>query len=262
MKQFTDAVGGVPFVNDEFNPQLLLSVVAARRRQYDGASMANLESYLHPRLACRICHKVAVNHIEEPTSTPLEPAFLAQAKASLEQVCTLLPQWSTLFSIPIVYKRLASDQISLTNAHFPQIIYLGGPAFVSPDTLSEVLVHEFAHVWLNMLAETSDLQVAGASQSFTLPSGTGGKSVRGVILASHFAVAAHAFHAALNIYPDRRDYLARYGAQCNRLLDGSPEVSEMGAFVVRQLDDYLDRNASEATSLPGGRCASQPGVQG
>lgn len=240
-EQLLTATGGVAFVNETFRPNVLLSVVAGVRRRFDPDSYPKLADYLEPRNARTLFSRFARSSVDPPESTDPADDDMALIMQSMDQIATVQPSWASLFDIPIVIRKLNDDRVSVTSALIPQTIYLGKRAFSTLDTLSEVIVHEYAHIWLNLVAEIADLQTADAQESYTLPSGTGGKSLRGVLLAAHFAASAHSFHQKLGKHPQRAQYLAIYLQDCLDLVTNSRSLSPMGRAVLARLHSYAEQ---------------------
>jgi hypothetical protein len=240
---FIEALGGLPFVAPAFRAQLLLSVVAGVRRRYDPAAHNLLAEYLEPHNARNLFIRFGRSQIEEPPTVKLKATELRQIRKARSQVLTVRPDWEELLNVPVCYRKLADNRVSVTSALIPQVIFLGEPAFTTLGILAEVLVHEHAHIWLNFLAETSDLQTADATEVYRLPSGTGGKTVRGVLLAAHFAASAHAFHVRCSSGGNRALFLHRYLNGCLDLLCSSNDLSDMGHCVQTSLRRYSVNSA-------------------
>ncbi len=238
IEPFVSAIGGIPFIDAEFHPQPLLSVVAARRRSFVPHAHPTLEAYLYPQNARDIFLNHARSRVDEPESTAISDLESELLEDARRRILIVRPDWIDLLMIPVSYRRLLDDRVSMTSALIPQTLFLGKQAFSSSGILSEVLVHEFAHIWLNFLAETADLQTPHADETFTLPSGTRGKPVRGVLLAAHFAAAAHAFHLADGDRRERAGYLSEYLRRCLELIAHSQNLSRMGQYVFSRLENY------------------------
>lgn len=233
------ALGGTPFLADTFQPRTLLSLAAAARRRADPSAYPTLAEYLDPAKAANIFRKNARCRTEGLESVLLEdPQLLEHIAAATERIITRMPQWAPLFQIPIHYRHMPGSHISCTTALIPQTIFLGTPAFAHDRLLEETLIHEHAHVWLTFVSELCDLQVDGSLTQFTLPSGTSGKSLRGVLLAGHFAAAA----ARYFLRPDADADSHRRGTELIDYLDGCvttaadhPELTQVGSLVQADL---------------------------
>jgi hypothetical protein len=56
---------------------------------------------------------------------------------------------------------------------------------------------ECAHIWMSFIAEIADLQAESAREDHTLPSGTGGKSLRGTADDAHLTAMGQAVDGEL-----------------------------------------------------------------
>ncbi|MET9901763.1 hypothetical protein [Streptomyces sp. NPDC006446] len=229
------ALGGTPFLADTFQPGTLLSLAAAARRRADPSAYPTLAEYLDPAKATDVFRRNARCRTEGVESVPLEdPVLLRQITEATARIAARVPQWTPLFQIPIHYRHMPGSQISCTTALIPQTIFLGTPAFAHDRLLEETLIHEHAHVWLTFVSELCDLQAEGSLTQFTLPSGTSGKSLRGVLLAGHFAAAA----ARYFLRPDadtnshqRGTELIDYLSGCVTTAADHPELTPVGRLV-------------------------------
>jgi hypothetical protein len=247
-EEFVLALGGLPFIDGKFRPSLLLSVVAGVRRRFDPFAHDSLPDYLEPRNARDLFVRHGRSKVDEPACRPLSGLEHSKVKRAYEQIVSVRPDWAELLKLPVQLRRLGDSRVSLTSGLIPQVIFLGESAFLTPRVLAEVLVHEQAHVWLNLLAETSDLQASDAGEVYTLPSGTREKSVRGVLLAAHFAAASHAFYACHPGNESRLAYLHDYLTMCLNLLCYSKDVSLMGRCVMGRLHLYATDVQTRAPS--------------
>ncbi|MEU3302278.1 hypothetical protein ABZ729_20985 [Streptomyces sp. NPDC006678] len=233
--QLWQALGGTPFLADAFQPRTLLSLTAASRRRADPSAYPTLAEYLDPVKAAEVFRKNARSRTEGIDSVPLEDmVLLRQITEATARIDDRMPQWAPLFRIPIRYRHMPGSRISCTTALIPQTIFLGTPAFAHDRLLEETLIHEYAHVWLTFVSELCDLQVAGSLTQFALPSGTSGKSLRGVLLAGHFAAAA----ARYFLRPDadanshqRGTELSGYLGGCVTTAADHPELTPVGRLV-------------------------------
>ncbi|WP_330276047.1 hypothetical protein OG205_10765 [Lentzea sp. NBC_00516] len=238
---FLAATGGVPFVDLDLGHSTLLTAVAAVRRAADPAAFPKLADYLDPAKAQTIFDRHARCHVDVAEYTEFSEAQEERIEQATAEVLTAVPEWTPLFQIPLRFRRMVDDRLSATSALVPQTIYLGDRAFDNATvTLAESLVHEHAHVWLNFVAEAFDLQREGASVNYVLPSGTGGKALRGVLFAAHFAAAAITLHSRTGGRPERLAYLVDYLGGCLATSAGKPDLTEMGALVHARLTKFLD----------------------
>ena len=226
-----------------FNSTKLLTLVAVVRKNIVGGELP-LTTYLQPDFATTLYKR----HIEGAPAFPphqalsnAEQIMLAEAKSNLK---TLLPEWTRLLDLPVNIYKLLTQQVSLTNPVLPQQMFLGQAAFSSMTDLGELLVHELSHIWSSLIAEIYDFQLKDSSNDYILPSGTGGKNPRGVLLACLFAVSAMNYHRRLlssgsvRARPERLDYLHQYFLKSLATLQASTELSEIGKLITSRLDAF------------------------
>lgn len=233
-------INGLPFVHSKFNGVKLLTLVAVVRKNIDGDELP-LTTYLQPDFATTLYNR----HVEGAPAFPhhqalgnAERIMLAEAKSNLK---ALLPEWVGLLDLPVKIHKLMTQQVSLTNPVLPQQMFLGEDAFTSITDLEELLVHELSHIWSSLIAEIYDFQRKDSSNNYILPSGTGGKNPRGVLLACLFAVSAVNYHQRLltsgsvRARPERLEYLHQYFLKSLATLQASAELSEIGKLIISRL---------------------------
>lgn len=243
-------INGLPFVNSAFNSKKLLTLVAVVRKNIEGGELP-LKTYLQPDFATALYNQ----HVEgAPVFPPYqalgkaEQFMLAEAKGNLK---ALLPEWSDLLGLPVNIYKLLNGQVSLTNPVLPQQMFLGEDAFSTITDLEELLVHELSHIWSSMIAEVYDFQLKDSSNNYVLPSGTGGKNPRGVLLACLFAISAVNYHRRLLVSgsvrarPERLDFLHQYFLNSLSTLKASVELSEIGALITSRLDAFSSELTTE-----------------
>jgi hypothetical protein len=236
-------INGLPFVHPMFNSIKLLTIVAVLRKNIEGGDLP-LTTYLQPDFATTLYNR----HVEGAPAFPphqelsnAEQIMLAEAKSNLK---ALLPEWIGLLDLPVKIHKLLTQQVSLTNPVLPQQMFLGEAAFTSITDLEESLVHELSHIWSSLIAEIYDFQLKGSSNDYILPSGTGGKNPRGVLLACLFAVSAVNYHqrllasGSLRARPERLDYLHQYFLKSLATLQASAELTEIGKLITSRLDAF------------------------
>jgi hypothetical protein len=240
-------VGGVPFV-DDVGVSPLLSAVAAARRNAAPAAFADFSDYLVPKNGEQVFREHAASRAVEIPWSDLSDDQLKAVAVAREEIVDRVPEWRPLFAVPVRFRRIDGDQVSATSVLIPQTVYLGDRAFASGVPLTETLVHEHAHIWLNFLAEVFDLQHDGSPTDLVLPSGTGGKTPRGVLFAAHFAAAAITLHlsevpistAAL----ERIDYLRDYLRKCLHSPRLVPHLTSLGLAVHATLGRFAEQVVS------------------
>jgi len=235
---FFDTVGGLPFIDDGVRPATLLAAVACSRRNSDPQAHSALADYLEPSNARALFKRLATSQVEEFESTDCSAAEQQAIQAARASVCAVNPAWSSFFNIPIRYRKLLQPMSSSTSALIPQTLYLGERAFDSHIPLEETLVHEHAHIWLNFMMEVYDLQTSEAPRDYVLPSGTRGKTLRGVLAAAHFAAAALKYYRDLHgpqASTQRQSYLHKYLTGCLHIAAQRPSFTPMGCLVFSAL---------------------------
>jgi hypothetical protein len=238
---FFEAIGGLPFINDDAQAMTLLTAVACIRRNSAPDAHEALADYLLPENARALFKRLARSQVDEFESTPCSSLEQQEIAAATARICQINEGWHLFFAIPIRYRKLVQSMSSSTSALIPQTIYLGKRAFESNIPLEEVLVHEHAHVWLNFVMEAYDLQTEDAPRDYVLPSGTSGKTLRGVMAAAHFAAAALRFYRSQNdrlASSARQAYLRQYLAGCLEIASQRPSFTPMGSLVARALNDF------------------------
>jgi hypothetical protein len=241
-RELFEYIGGLPFVDVGFHAPRLATAVACLRRNIDPAAFPELRDYLVPGNARWLYGKYTNCSLTEFPCRHLSPSEEGQVHEATADVLQVCPWWSKLFAVPKEYLKLVGDEIvSVTNVLVPQTIYLGDPAFLSRDILVETLIHEHAHVWLAFIAELKDFERPDSRPEYILPSGTKGKTIRGVLLAAHFATAVITFHRSgietktPSGNPKRMGELERYLTGCVETATGQPDLTEMGSLVLERL---------------------------
>ncbi len=233
---------GVPFVHDSFDASALATLVAKLRCQIDGDSATDLSRYLRPAVAVEVYRE----HVQD-CPIPQDHGELCgrqqvQLGSAIARIVERHPYWEHLFSLPVEWRELMNGQISSTNPMIPQHIFLGPLAFATDQVLEETVVHEMSHTWCSMLAELRDFQESDAPHDLVLPSGTGNKSVRGVLLAALFSAAALRLYVGEKLSEPkialRRDTLIRYLEGCLETLQGCRGVSETGMLIAQTLQGF------------------------
>lgn len=236
-------IGGIPFVDEGFKPANLLTLVAILRRNIDGGSHA-LQAYLDPDLSVALYRRTRADEIPLPPSGDLSVGDLEALDTATLGITQMRPDWRDLFRIPLKFKRLLTEQVSLTNPLIPQHVYLGRRATDDAFLLSETLVHELSHVWNGFILEIFDWQLDACPRNYVLPSGTTGKDIRGVLFAGLFAAGALNYYMSLDDrLPQERararaKYLKKYLDECLDTVRRSPFVSRTGDLLSERLSIY------------------------
>ncbi|THA36070.1 hypothetical protein E6R18_01550 [Streptomyces sp. A1277] len=250
-------IGGVPFIDDDgFRPKALLTAVAVVRRSAEPEAFTSLGACLDPENAKSIFDRHATSRVHDIAWTELAPAETEDVAHASGLVVRSMPAWQSLFTLPKRYRRMAASTSS-TSVLVPQTIYLGPGAFRDEETLRETLVHEHAHIWLNFIAEVYDLQLPDAPNDYVLPSGTSGKTYRGVMFAAHFAAAAASALRRRHLdgetgVRERLDHLTGYLGGCLTAMNERPYASPTGELVkdtlTRRYDDLVRHLHDPTTS--------------
>lgn len=227
-------------IDADFKVSTAVTLVARNRQRRSNLANLELADYLTPQVAREVFKQTLGDSMIEPFAHALSEDESAMLLSSLAALTNGFPAWSPYFEIGIRFGKLhAVRSRSTTSIVFPQHIYLGPKAFESSLTLQESLVHEYSHTWLNFLCELQDFQVEPAVARYTLPSGTGGKTPRGVLYAAHFAKTALLFYEGLpqtHLHVERMTFLRSYFEGCIAALEGCDEFSDMGRVVYEQLN--------------------------
>ena len=239
-------INGLPFVDDSFKPNKLLTLVAMLRSNIDEAKLKNPVDYLSPKVAYDIYHKCSgQNNTDFINACALSIQEKKQIRDAIDFIITQHPNWKTLFSIPIKYQKNLNWEVSFSNPLIPQQIYLGEQAFINGDTkLQEIIIHEMSHIWCAFLTEIYDFQTLDSDNNYVLPSGTGNKNVRGILLASLFAASTVIFYGNLfkieqsDKYMSRMNYLYQYLNKSLDTIEYSKHVTKMGSLIIEQLRTF------------------------
>lgn len=228
-------IGGVPFL-DTIHEQTLCTLVCLQRRRAHPGAKVDLERYFAPERASTTYEHFlpARTSTKMREAAPLPPDKQELIGDSLSRVGAARPEWRQLLAVPVQFRQEPDDQVrSSTNLYVPQMVWLGPRAFESRAMLDETLIHELAHVWLNFLVELHDLQVPESTARFVLPSGTKGKSLRGVLFAGHFAAAARRYFETVpgDEAAGRTHRLQQYLSGCVSTSAGHADLSVMGRRV-------------------------------
>lgn len=251
-EEFLAEIGGVPFLDDAtLKPNVLLTAVAVVRRSAEPQIFSSLGDYLDPENAKQVFDRHAKSKIEHVDWEDLSTAEASEVANASRLVVESMPQWRPLFEMPKRYRRMATSTSS-TSVLVPQTIYLGPRAFRDEETLRETLIHEHSHVWLNFIAEVFDLQVPEAPNDYVLPSGTAGKTYRGVMFAAHFAASAALALSQRraqgeNHVEERLQYLTQYLDGCLSTMEKRPYGSAVGNLVTNVMAQRRDELTKESS---------------
>ncbi|MFI9275747.1 hypothetical protein ACIGXM_34360 [Kitasatospora sp. NPDC052896] len=236
-------VGGIPFIDTSVQTPLLLTLAAEVRRRAEPEAFPALADYLDPENAAEIFRRQSRVEVPIVASSDLSDDALSRIRCAVDDIVDTVPAWRALFGIPVRYRLVSEGQFrSSSNLLIPQTIFLGEAAFATGGILRETLIHEQAHTWLNFLAELSDLQHGSPEGKLTLPSGTTGKTPRGVLYAAHFAASAVVYYSEQKFagkpVSERLNYLVSYLAGCLNTITDSRNLTALGEAVRDRLGEF------------------------
>lgn len=235
-----DEMNGLPFIDPSFNSVKLLTLVATVRQNIQPGEQP-LTKYLVPELATCLYQKIVPGAPQMPKHQKLNGVESEKILRAKNNLAAMFPEWSALLQIPLQAYKLLTGHASMSNPLMPQHLFLGEQAFASETDLEESLVHELSHIWYALLAEIFDFQIKDCSHNYVLPSGTGGKDPRGVLLACLFAYCTYSYHCKLLVAdaprarPARLEFLKNYYLKSLDILRRSEELTEMGSLIVTRL---------------------------
>ena len=232
-------IGGLPFLDIEFNSMQVLSGVAVKRASLSSPIGKSLESVIDPKQARAVYEEKVIQMQLKFPLLPLSEKDTQCVQKQIQRILSAVPSWRELYSLPVEYFNLIDDRVSSTCVLIPQSVFVGHSAFLHQDTLVEAIIHEMAHVWMNLLREIGNFERETKLELYKLPSGTSGKSAAGVLIAAHFAFTATIYYSRLhqqtNSQIERLKYLLAYGSDCIDSLDGCDDLSALGNYVRNRL---------------------------
>lgn len=244
-----DELGGVPFVDEHFNHARFLSALAGTRSAFAvNDQEPTFIRCLEPEHAVVLYGTRVSGKGFHPPGRQMSAEEIVSVARALYRIRETAPDWRPYFDLSVEVVRWNSKKMSMTNPFIPQTVFLGdGAFFSSAGILEEIMVHEYAHVWLGMLAEIRDFQKPDCPGNYVLPSGTGSKDPRGILLAAHFAAAVISYlqfyvndGRCIGRMSERLDYL-RWYLQAALSLPIHESLTAMGAAVHQRLTDFLSR---------------------
>lgn len=237
-------IQGIPFVDDTFRSSKLLTIVATLRRTTDEGKRP-LAEYLNPGIACSIYARKQNIATQEFSYTTISREEALAIESALTDISSAIPSWGPLLRVPIHYSKLTSCQLSLTNPLLPQKVFLGENAIADNFTLIETLVHELSHVWMGFICELFDFQYRDRTELYTLPSGTPGKDLRGLMFASTFAASVLRYYelamrarGANDRMLRRVDRLTHYFSGTMDSLKRAKDASPISVLLIERLHQF------------------------
>lgn len=223
----TTNFGGIPFLDEEFQPQRVLAAVATLRIQRLKGKLcdlsaqfdkANPQQVLTPAYARQIykCEPKDIGlHCKKPSPTELQK--IRQAESTIISVC---PTWKPLVSLPIEFLKLTDSThgISASVDVLPQHIFLSDQAFITDDELCEQILHELCHNWMYLISEVWKLHWTGTKVYVTLPSGTS------EITPSKLLGSMHVVTVLIKFYDARKLFIGKPGRDLTGYRSGCAEL--------------------------------------
>lgn len=245
---FVGKIGGTPFLDDSFESSTLASLVCSVRQQRLSKDGYSFKDFFNPEVA-RLCYDPSNGYpaVEELPSEALGEPDKSAILATIGGIVAVFPQWNNLLQIPISWQLLRNDQVSSSNVMIPQHIFVGRRAFSCSQPLAEIIVHEFSHIWLALIEEV--VAIAEKSKpTLILPSGTGNKDVRQVLIAVAFSAAAVRYYQGVSRQRPlteqesaRLHILIPYTERCLEMVWESEMLTENGAAIASSCQRSLLR---------------------
>ncbi|WP_280507626.1 hypothetical protein [Nocardia flavorosea] len=243
---------GLPFLSDAFRSDLVTAMVRAKRRSALGD--IGETDCLTPEYGWRYLESPETRPLHErwSRSADLSPSQIHRVDRTLGNLSKATEGWSQLFRIPIRFVAPQEPEVSsATHPCAPQTIALGSQAFDTDRALQAALIHEFAHVWFGLLSEIAQFDNGSDSRTFTLPTGTSGKTLRTVLFAAHFAVACGRYFGPKTRFVPGNESLTyhSYAEECLAVSANSPGLTAMGDYVWRELAAEVTRDSRGPTTV-------------
>lgn len=232
--------GGLPFLDDFFQPTSFLTAVAcARQFRYQklGYDFNSLEHYLEPSNALLVYSRFLNKNIVLD-GAPITPELYKKINIEIQHIIKYVPEWKPLLEIPLVIRFFNSDTIiSSSSAAKPQHVFLTPKSLSSEDELREQILHEIVHIWTYMIEELWSLHQTNQSVCFILPSGVTNKTATGVLHAAYVAkVLASFYKKNQRLWEQRKIYLEDYCRKCLQQLDNFYGLTTVGEEIRQELE--------------------------
>ncbi|MGA6205942.1 hypothetical protein ACPESR_14460 [Nocardia testacea] len=238
---------GLPFVSDDFDSELLTSMVTNKRRTafHRTDDDHSEHEYLTPEAGAGYLSTDQTRPLQTPwlNADDLPSERMVKVTGALSSISEHIPAWSTLLRIPIRFLTPHDPAvISGSEIYVPQTIGLGEQAFHTSDSLEASLIHEYAHTWMGLICEISIIDDGTGGANYRLPSGTARKSLRTVLFAAHFAVACgRYFGFDSRLIQSPLTYRA-YARDCLTLCQDNRGLTLMGQYVWEELHAQIETN--------------------
>lgn len=241
----------LPLLDFDYPRLELLSTVTEARRGRDIAMnrpALPLESYLNPVIARDVYP--SEENVYNAGTYDARSELVRKVETAKATICHVMPEWRDYFSIPIRLLEMNTDAyFGYSNVVEPQHIYLSSASqHLSDDNLLlENYLHEFAHVWLYLLEELTAFGTGPHLPTYTLPSGTEGRTLTATIDAAFVATVLRRYYARTGDVARRRE-LAAYIGGCLLTIRGDANFTEAGREVCLRLAEELTTQPSASAS--------------
>jgi hypothetical protein len=172
-------------------------------------------------------------------------ALLRGVERARARICRVVPEWQDYFALParvmMVDTQVYFGYSCLAEA---QHIYLGSidDQLRDEELLLENYLHEFAHLWLYLIQEIEPFQSTNVSETYTLPSGTAGRSLTATMDAAFVASVLRRYYARLGDTTRRRE-LSAYLGGCLLAIRGDSQFTITGREVCLKLARQMTMDA-------------------
>ena len=234
---------GLPLLHSGFPRAQLVQAVLRERQRWDQKmkrSRRELESYLDPLVARELYVPPKESEALSSGAVEASGALLAGIERARSKICQLMPEWQDYFSLPVRVMAAPRSYLGYSCLAEPQHIYLGSieKQLGDEDLLLESYLHEFAHLWLFFVQEIAPFQSAYVSETFTLPSGTKGRSLTQAIDAAFVAAVLRRYYIRLR-NESREQVLSAYLGGCISTIRASAYFTPTGREAFLQLAEEL-----------------------
>ncbi|AOJ70008.1 MULTISPECIES: aKG-HExxH-type peptide beta-hydroxylase [Burkholderia] len=232
MKKIDEIFHGLPFLDEPFKSDLLLTLIGRVRKILgdDIVGPAIDADWLDPDQALKLRGAAGIG-CDLPL-LPLSALQLQQVRSARASIVEAAPEWQRLILFPVKYHRLdSSDVIGCSCYATPQRVFLSDAAFATPRELCEQIIHEHCHNWMYFLEELMPFHRIDYREVFVLPSGTANRNPTEVIGAAHVAATLAHWYARQADAPSQRRVrdLLTYLDGCVGILRALPHDSLLPA---------------------------------
>ncbi|MBR1250455.1 hypothetical protein JQ609_26485 [Bradyrhizobium sp. AUGA SZCCT0169] len=234
----------LPLLDDDFDAAQLLNAVANRRRDRVARGSPPddpTRTFLDPEIAKQVYEAEWDQDPFTAGAVVPDPDFAELLEGAKAQIIEAMPEWREVLSLPVrVMVVPTSTYFGYSILSSPQHIYLASldDQRRDPRLLLENYLHEFAHLWLYLIEEVHPFEEALHRLTYTLPSGTSGRTVTATMDAAYVAAVLRRYYARVDNVP-RRSELTAYVAGCLMQIKDDPDLTEVGLSVCRRLASEL-----------------------